>query len=39
LISLLVQNGVDVSAIGQALDHRSDAGLAVRVVRLIGFAL
>jgi hypothetical protein len=36
LISVLVQNGVDISAIEQALDHRADAGLAARVVRLIG---
>ena len=39
LLSLLVQNGVDLSAIEQALDHKAAAGLAARVVRLIGGAL
>jgi hypothetical protein len=38
LLSLLVRNGVDLSTIEQALDHNSDAGLAGRVVRLIGDA-
>jgi hypothetical protein len=38
LVSVLVQNGVDVSAIEQALYHRADAGLAARVLRLIGGA-
>jgi hypothetical protein len=38
LVTLLVQNGVDLATIEQALDHRSDSGLAARVVRLIGVA-
>jgi hypothetical protein len=36
LLSLLVQNGVDLSTIEHALDRNSDAGLASRVVWLIG---
>jgi hypothetical protein len=35
LVSVLVQNGVSVSAIEEELDDRADAGLAARVVRLI----
>jgi hypothetical protein len=38
LISLLLQNGVDLSTIGQALDHRAKSGLAAHVVRLTGGA-
>ena len=38
LLSLLVQRGVDLLAIEHALDRNSDAGLAGRVVRLIGGA-
>jgi hypothetical protein len=38
LVSLLLQNGVDLSTIEQVLDHGADAGLAGRVVRLIGGA-
>ena len=38
LLSLLVQSGVDLSEIEHALDRNSDAGLAGRVVRLIGGA-
>jgi hypothetical protein len=36
LLSLLVQNGVDLSTIENALDRSSHEGLAGRVVRLIG---
>jgi hypothetical protein len=38
LISVLMQTGVDLSTIEQALDDRADAGLAARVLRLIGDA-
>jgi hypothetical protein len=38
LISVLMQNGVELPTIEQALDHKADAGLAARVVRLIGAA-
>ncbi len=36
LVSLLVQNGVDVSTIENALDRNSASGFAGCVVRLIG---
>jgi hypothetical protein len=38
LVTTLLKSGVDVSTIEQALDRNSDAGLAGRVVRLIGDA-
>jgi hypothetical protein len=38
LLSLLLQNGVDLSTIEQALGHKPGTGLAGRIVRLIGGA-
>jgi hypothetical protein len=38
LVTTLLQSGVDVSTIEQALDRNSDVGLAGRVLRLIGGA-
>jgi hypothetical protein len=38
LVTTLLKSGVAVSTIEQALDRNSDAGLAGRVVRLIGGA-
>ncbi len=38
LVTTLLQSGVDVSTIEQALGHKQGTGLAARVVRLIGGA-
>jgi hypothetical protein len=38
LVTTLLQSGVDMSTIEQALAHKADTGLAARVVRLIGGA-
>jgi hypothetical protein len=38
LLSLLLKNGVDLSTIEQALDHRAESGLSAHVVRLVGGA-
>jgi len=38
MITLLLQNGVDLATIEESLHRNSDASLAYRVVRLIGCA-